>query len=140
MKAIITTLVFLLTIISETSFAIRINSSPVTTTTITLDIDSLTILDNPAQMLAFVDSEEFINDIPFNTSEISSRFLPAINQMPEPEKFINDIPFETSAIASRYIPAKALGICLEEEKYINDIPCDILKIAEIELQKNHQAM
>jgi len=50
--------------------------------------------------------EPAVDDIPFNTSEISAKILnqhPAVKTILDDEAYIDDIPFNTSAIAANAI-------------------------------------
>jgi len=50
--------------------------------------------------------EPAVDDIPFNTSEISAKILnqcPAVKTILDDEAFIDDIPFDTSEIAAHAV-------------------------------------
>ncbi|MDP2236735.1 MAG: hypothetical protein Q8J88_09895 [Bacteroidales bacterium] len=80
--------------------------------------------------------ESYIDDIPFNTTEIfyeilaadtSNLFLPSLNE----EAFIDDIPFDTHEIAEVALSSIAMekSFKMPEEGYIDDIPFNTESVA-----------
>jgi hypothetical protein len=70
--------------------------------------------------------ESYIDDIPFNTTEIYNEIITE-NQLAdfsfEEEQYIDDIPFNTECISAycQYQKAISVEFNFEEEQYINDI-------------------
>ncbi|MDO8898871.1 MAG: hypothetical protein Q7V19_14570 [Bacteroidales bacterium] len=80
--------------------------------------------------------ESYIDDIPFNTTEIFDAHNNGDTSIvelttPAEESFIDDIPFNTEKIAGEILSAKAMAetFTLCEESYIDDIPFDTKIIA-----------
>lgn len=80
--------------------------------------------------------ESYIDDIPFNTTEIFDAYNNGDTSIvelttPVEESFIDDIPFNTQKIAGELLSAKAMAetFTLCEEGYIDDIPFDTKIIA-----------
>ncbi len=70
--------------------------------------------------------EAYINDIPFNTTEIYNDIIAEQNLAQfdfEEEEYIDDIPFDTECISAQCKYQKAISIefNFEEEQYIDDI-------------------
>lgn len=75
-------------------------------------------------------SEElYINDIPFNTTEIYNDIITE-QKLTEfelvEEDYVNDIPFDTKCVTANclYNDAVSISFQLEEEEYVDDIPFD----------------
>jgi len=73
------------------------------------------------------DDELYIDDIPFNTTEIYNDLMLDKNLSDfnfEEEEYINDIPFNTDRLTVYCLYQKAVSVDfkLAEEKYIDDIP------------------
>ncbi len=71
--------------------------------------------------------EQYIDDIPFNTTEIYNKLIgeQTISEFDfEDERYINDIPFDTECISIDCLYQEAISIefQIEEENYIDDIP------------------
>ena len=70
--------------------------------------------------------ESYIDDIPFNTTEIYNEIITE-QQLAEftfeEEEYINDIPFDTKSISAECLYRRAISVefSLEEEQFINDI-------------------
>ena len=70
--------------------------------------------------------EAYINDVPFNTSEIYNEVM-AEQQLAEfdfeEEQYINDITIDTKCISAACFYQEAISVKFnfEEEEYINDI-------------------
>lgn len=75
-----------------------------------------------------MEKEAYINDIPFDTGNISIKYLYnralAENFEMEEESYIDDIPFNTEEIAVNRLSLNAMKVefDLPEENYIDDIP------------------
>ncbi|MFK5855156.1 MAG: hypothetical protein QM503_03420 [Bacteroidota bacterium] len=73
--------------------------------------------------------ELYINDIPFNTTEIYKDIITEQNlaefELAE-EDYVNDIPFDTKCVTANclYNDAVSISFQLEEEEYVDDIPFD----------------
>lgn len=91
--------------------------------------DTAGLLIKSDQVLPCPEKESYVNDIPFNTREISTPYFIARYPRPEEEAFISDIPFDTYSVALRFKPLKDCGIEQESEAYINDIPFSTRRIA-----------
>lgn len=77
-----------------------------------------------------LEKEGYIDDIPFDTNEISTGYLVASLTEQNQEAYIDDIPFNTALIAKSQ-PASFTGRFENEaEQYVNDIPFNTKKIAE----------
>ncbi len=123
------TLILPLTLIllfCNVTFAGITNAKPAVLAIHTFDVDTLGYVSKPA-LLPQNNEESYINDIPFNTWNISAAVIlaPSVAE----EEYINDIPFETETIAARFLPIEKLGINQEPDSYVNDIPFDTHKIA-----------
>ncbi len=84
-------------------------------------------LNLPAANLAISLSEEKnVNDIPFDTELIASKYLldhDNDEKKPEEEKYVNDIPFNTEMIAATtLLDDQEQFLSLMEESNVNDIP------------------
>ena len=101
----------------------------------TIKITSLLILSFFMSIGLFAEStnfimeeEAYINDIPFNTAEVSESYLFEMAMAQEfemeEEGYIDDIPFDTECIAADCLYFKAMNVVfeMEEESYIDDIP------------------
>ncbi len=76
--------------------------------------------------------ESYINDIPFNTRAIFSRFIKCkvMNMKLQDELAVDDIPFNTSEISAKILnPYPAIQTILDDEAYIDDIPFNTSAIA-----------
>ena len=84
----------------------------------------------PEMMVFQLESEAYINDIPFNTNSISDEYLYNqslnANYKLNDETTISDIPFNTQLIASQYNYDLATSMVFnhKEESYVDDIPFD----------------
>lgn len=82
-----------------------------------------------------MESETYVDDIPFNTEIIAAQALynqaVAVEFDMEEEEYINDIPFNTDSLAKVGLSNQALAqdFSIESETYIDDIPFDTSKIA-----------
>lgn len=82
-----------------------------------------------------METETYIDDIPFNTEIIAAQTLydqaVAVEFFMEEEEYINDIPFNTDSLAKVGLSNQALAqdFSIESETYIDDIPFDTSKIA-----------
>jgi len=82
------------------------------------------------------EQEQYIDDIPFNLSEIEAqtRYDSAVivDYTFEEEGTIDDLPMSEQQLASLRLQTVALSqqFDLEEESYIDDIPCSILGATE----------
>ena len=70
--------------------------------------------------------ESYINDIPFNTTEIYNEIIAEQNLAEfnfDEEQYIDDIPFNTECISANclYQEAISLEFNIEEESFIEDI-------------------
>ena len=70
--------------------------------------------------------ETYIDDIPFNTTEIYNNIIAEQNLAQfdfDEEEYIDDIPFDTECISAQCKYQKAISIEFnyEEEQYIDDI-------------------
>lgn len=75
-----------------------------------------------------VESEDYINDIPFNTRLVaSSNMLFQDGWEVNDEAYVDDIPFDTRSIANEALLKKMTGA--NEEAEIDDIPFDTRRIA-----------
>ncbi|MEJ2595666.1 MAG: hypothetical protein P8100_11225 [bacterium] len=79
--------------------------------------------------------EKYIDDIPFDTEEISEQVFitnTALSIQFEEESYIEDIPFDTQLITERAEDSifLASAVDFEEEPYIDDIPFDTFRVAE----------
>ena len=82
-----------------------------------------------------METENYIDDIPFNTEEIATEALyqqaVSVEFFMEEEEYINDIPFNTDSLAKVGLSNQALDqeFSIENETYVDDIPFDTNKIA-----------
>ena len=70
--------------------------------------------------------ESYINDIPFNTTEIYNEIIVDQNLTEfdfEEEEYIDDIPVDTKCISTQCLYQEAISVefNFEEEQYIDDI-------------------
>lgn len=99
----------------------------ITTTLVLSLIMTLGIIANNTTTFS-MEREAYINDIPFDTGEISTNCLYnmalAENFEMEEESYIDDIPFNTKEIAVSGLSVNAMNIDfdLPEEAYVDDIP------------------
>ncbi len=97
--------------------------------------------DKNLNALIRVDEEDNLNDIPLNTTAITSEALfqklVETTFSNEEEEPVNDIPFNTRKIAEQHLSQKVIkSIFVEhDEAYINDIPAVILKAMKEYQQK-----
>jgi hypothetical protein len=135
MKTIFTSIlpVLLAVLMSSTTLNAGNNSVPFVFVSTTEDSDSLDSQINKPT-LPEQEEENYVDDIPFSTKEISAKFLNTKLPVLEPEAYVDDFPFETESIANRYLPADQLGIRVETESFVNDIPFSTQKIAAKHLQ------
>lgn len=92
-------------------------------------VDTLGSITFPADFLPITPEEEYINDIPFNTKQVSSGYFVANMPKPEKETEYNDIPFDTKSVFDRYLYKPVRGVDIDAEGYINDIPFNTACIA-----------
>lgn len=89
-----------------------------------------------------METENYVDDIPFNTEEIAALVLyqqaVSVEFFMEEEEYINDIPFNTDSLAKIGLNKQALAqeFSLENETYVDDIPFDTNNIAREYLQIN----
>jgi len=75
-----------------------------------------------------MEKEAYIEDIPFNTANISAdclyKMAVAVDFEMEEEAYIDDIPFNTECVTinCKYLKAMNTNFELPEQEYINDIP------------------
>ena len=81
--------------------------------------------------------EQYVNDIPFETSNISARYTQKVRDTLSLESYVNDIPFNTCAISERYELRNGSLYGLETEQDVNDIPFDTADIAN-QYNKTHK--
>lgn len=74
--------------------------------------------------------EDYVDDIPFDTHEVSTGYLVAMLTEQNQEDYIDDIPFNTALIAGSQPSYMASRFANEAEPYINDIPFNTSIIAE----------
>ena len=91
--------------------------------------DTLEIRNGMAKNLPQPADEEYINDIPFNTKEVSSGYLSTNLPKPAQEASVNDFPFDTKTLSDRFLHKILPEIAPEEEGYIKDIPFNTSFIA-----------
>jgi len=84
--------------------------------------DTLEIRNGMAENLPLPTDEEYINDIPFDTKEVSSGYLFTNLPKPAQEASVNDFPFDTKTLSDRFLNKILPEIAPEEEGYIKDIP------------------
>ncbi len=70
--------------------------------------------------------ESYIDDIPFNTTEIYNEIIAENNLTKftfEEEEYIDDIPFDTECVSTNCLYQKAISVefNFEEEEYVDDI-------------------
>jgi hypothetical protein len=125
MKTIITSILpaLLILLTSFTTVADNRNSYPFNHITNTIIADTLGLSVVPINQIVR-ENEVYVDDIPFNTKEISAGYLASNNPVNEPESYVNDIPFRTDLIASSYFPGKFISVSPDPENYIDDIPFD----------------
>lgn len=81
------------------------------------------------------EEEEYIDDIPFNTKDVTEALLLEKSMNVEfnfeEEAFIDDIPFDTERIAENYNYEEYLKneFAFEEDAYVDDIPFNTERIA-----------
>lgn len=138
MKTIITSILpaLLVLLTSNATIAGNENSYPYNYKTNTIVADTAGISVVPIDQIVRED-ETYVDDIPFNTREITAGYLASNNPVNEPESYVNDIPFRTDSIARSYLPARFTSISPESESYINDIPFDTEMVAGKYLSKAH---
>jgi len=74
-------------------------------------------------------TEEYVDDIPFNTELIASESLMMNSALAmDEEVYVDDIPFDTRSIACKALLCQMISNTIEEEA--NDIPFDTRKIYE----------
>lgn len=78
--------------------------------------------------------EKYIDDIPFNTTEIYNNLIgeQTISEFDfEDERYINDIPFDTECISIDCLYQEAISIefQIEEEEYIDDIEASVFYVS-----------
>jgi len=89
-----------------------------------------------------MESESYVDDIPFNTEEIAAQAIyeqaVTVEFYMEDEEYVNDIPFNTDSLAKVGLSNQALAqdFDMEEETYVDDIPFNTNKIALCSSQKN----
>ncbi len=89
-----------------------------------------------------METETYVDDIPFNTEEIAVQAIyeqaVTVEFYLEEEEYVNDIPFNTDSLAKVALNNEALAqdFNMEEETYIDDIPFDTNEIALCFSQKN----
>ncbi len=96
--------------------------------------DTLEIRNGMAENLPQPTDEEYINDIPFDTKEVSSGYLFSNLPKPAEEAPVNDFPFDTKTLSDRFLHKILPEIAPEEEGYIKDIPFNTSFIANCFLQ------
>jgi hypothetical protein len=91
--------------------------------------DTLEIRDGMRANLPQPAEEEYINDIPFDTKEVSSGYLSTNLPKPAQEKSVNDFPFDTKTLSDRFLHKILPEFAPEEEGYVKDIPFNTSFIA-----------
>lgn len=139
MKTIYLSLLLSALTISEISASIAgvypklpLNSKHYTATADTLEISNgmATNLPQPAE-------EEYINDFPFDTKEVSSGYLFTNLPKPAEEASVNDFPFDTKTLSDRFLNKILPEFAPEEEDYVKDIPFNTFFIANCFLNCDH---
>lgn len=102
---------------------------PLNSKTDTAIADTLEIQNGMAANLPQPEEEEYINDIPFDTKEVSSGYLFSNLPKPAQEASVNDFPFDTKTLSDRFLNKILPEIAPEEEGYVKDIPFNTSFIA-----------
>jgi hypothetical protein len=108
-------------------FAVALQASNIYTQ---LDESTNPPLDDATLFVVYFESEAYVDDIPFSTSDVEAEYLyrAAISEHfgNEEEATIEDIPFDTYEVAEKALYEAAMGEVydFEEEACINDIPFD----------------
>lgn len=136
MKTIITSILpaLLILLISNAAIAGNENSYPFNYKTNAIVADTAGLSVAPINQI-IPEDETYVDDIPFDTREITAGYLALNNPANEPESYVNDIPFRTDSIARNYFPTRFTSIIPESESYINDIPFDTEMVAGKYLNK-----
>jgi hypothetical protein len=119
----------LLMLLSNTTISGFFTPMPLPDYSFSADADSLVAVRKPVA-LKIHEEEQYVNDIPFDTKAISTRYIVSLTPANEQESYVNDIPFDTETIAIRFLPARNYGIDNEPEQYVDDIPFSTERIAE----------
>jgi len=102
---------------------------PLNSKTDTAIADTLEIQNGMAANLPLPEEEEYINDIPFDTKEVSSGYLFTNLPKPAQEASVNDFPFDTKTLSDRFLNKILPEIAPEAESYVKDIPFNTSVIA-----------
>lgn len=89
-----------------------------------------------------MEEETYIDDIPFNTNELSTACLYNMAMAEEfemeEEGYIDDIPFSTECVTANCLYLKAMNVDFElpEEEYVDDIPFSTKRVVKTLISKN----
>ena len=100
----------------------------INTTALLVSLTVLFTVNLNASTYSFND-EAYIDDIPFNTTEVFNDIIAEHNLAEfnfEDEEYIDDICFNTRCVTVNCLYTKAISVDfhLEEEQYVDDIPFD----------------
>lgn len=113
------------------------STNPLNQKNYTAKADTLEIQNGMAANLLQTEDEEYINDIPFDTKEVSSGYLSANLPKPAQEASVSDFPFDTKTLSDRFLNKILPEIAPEEEGYVKDIPFNTSVIASCFLNCKH---